>query len=147
MATIKRFEDLECWQEARKFAKLIYELTKKEQFKKDFELVGQVRDSAVSSMSNIAEGFHRNSAKEFMRFLDYSRSSVAETLSHSYVALDQKYISEAEMKQIKDQADIVWKKVNNFISYLNNLTTKKKRPMKNTETNKTNKTNGTSQTN
>lgn len=52
MATIKRFEDLKCWQEARKFTKLIYELTKKDRFKKDFELVGQVRDSAASSMGN-----------------------------------------------------------------------------------------------
>jgi four helix bundle protein len=40
-------------------------------------------------MSNIAEGFHRNSKKDFMRFLDYSRGSIAETLSHCHVALDQ----------------------------------------------------------
>ena len=116
MATIKRFEDLECWKEARIFVKLIYKFTKKEKFKKDYELVRQVRKSAVSSMANVSEGFHRNSPKDFMRFLDYSRSSVAETLSHLYVAFDQKYIKEEELK---DQANIVWKKVNNFISYLN----------------------------
>ena len=52
MPTIKRFEDLECWQEARKFVKLIYDLTKKDGFRKDFRLVGQVTDSAVSSMAN-----------------------------------------------------------------------------------------------
>ena len=127
MATIKRFEDLECWQETRKFVKLIYELTKKEQFKKDFELVGQVRDSAVSSMGNIGEGFHRNSTKDFLRFLDYSRSSVAETVSHCYVALDQEYISSYDMDKVNEQANIVWKKVNNFISYLNSLSKKRKR--------------------
>ena len=119
MATIRRFEDLECWKEARIFVKLIYEFTKKEKFKKDFELVRQVRKSAVSCMANIGEGFHRNSTKDFMRFLDYSRSSVAETLSHLYVALDQKYIKEEELEKVKDQGNIVWKKVNNFISYLN----------------------------
>lgn len=54
-----------------------------------------------------------------MRFLDYSRSSVAETISHSYIALDQEYINEDEMAQVKKQANIVWKKVNAFISYLN----------------------------
>jgi four helix bundle protein len=54
-----------------------------------------------------------------MRFLDYSRSSVAETLSHLYVALDQKYISEEELERVKNQGNTVWKKVNNFISYLN----------------------------
>ena len=119
MPTIKRFEDLDCWQEARKFVKLIYELTKKDAFSKDFRLVRQVTDSSVSSMANIAEGFHRSSNKDFMRFLDYSRSSVAETISHCYVALDQNYISEEDLKFIKQQADIVWKKVNNFITYLN----------------------------
>ena len=119
MATIKRFEDLECWQEARELVKIVYSLTKKSEFKKDYELVRQVRKSAVSSMANIGEGFHRNSAKDFMRFLDYSRSSVAETLSHLYVALDQKYINEDDLEKAKYQADIVWKKVNNFISYLN----------------------------
>ena len=118
MATIKRFEDLECWQEARKFVRLVYEMVDGNRFKKDFELVGQLKRSAISSMANIAEGFHRNSTKEFMRFLDYSRASVAETLSHCYIAIDQQYISEDELKKVKQQADVVWKKVNNFISYL-----------------------------
>jgi four helix bundle protein len=54
MATIKRFEDLECWQEARKLVQLIYRLTKNKAFSKDFSLVGQITDSAVSSMANIA---------------------------------------------------------------------------------------------
>jgi len=61
-----------------------------------------------------------------MRFLDYSRSSVAETVSHSYVALDQDYIGEEELKAVKQQADIVWKKVNNFITYLNRSVKKNK---------------------
>jgi len=119
MGTIKRFEELECWKEAREFVKLIYELTKKGKFRRDFELVSQLRRSAVSSMANIAEGFHRNSNRDFMKFLDYSRSSVAESVSHCYVALDQNYIDEKEMEQVKQQADIVWKRVNNFITYLN----------------------------
>jgi four helix bundle protein len=119
MATIKRFEDLHCWQEARELVKIIYSFTKKSKFNNDYELIRQVRKSAVSSMANISEGFHRNSKKDFMRFLDYSRSSVAETLSHLYVALDQKYIDKEDLENVKKQANIVWKKVNNFISYLN----------------------------
>ena len=118
MATIQRFEDLECWQEARKLVNLVYELTKNHSFRKDFELVRQVRRSAISSMANVAEGFHRNSTKDFLRFLDYSRGSIAETLRHCYIALDQEYIGESEMTAIRKQADTVWKRVNNFISYL-----------------------------
>ena len=51
MTTIKRFEDLECWQEARSFVQLIYGLTKSELFSKDYRLVAQITDSAVSSMA------------------------------------------------------------------------------------------------
>ena len=71
-------------------------------------------------MANIAEGFHRNSNKDFMKFLDYSRASIAESISHCYVALDQKYITEEEMALVNEQANVVWKKVNALIAYLNN---------------------------
>jgi len=119
MASIKRFEDLECWKEARALVRQIYEFTKKKKFNMDVELKNQIRRSAVSIMANVAEGFHRNSNKDLLKFLDYSRSSIAETLSHAYVALDQDYIVEPEMETLKQQADLVWKKINNLISYLN----------------------------
>ena len=92
-------------------------------------------------MANIAEGFHRNSTKDFMKFLDYSRASIAETVSHCYVALDQQYINESEITQVKQQADIVWKKVNNFISYLSKLHTPNRSRKKINSTNLANKTN------
>lgn len=99
--------------------KKVYELTKNKKFASDFDLKNQVRRSAISIMANIAEGFHRNSNRDFMKFLDYSRASIAETLSHCYVALDQEYITESDMASMKQHADLVWKKVNNLISYLN----------------------------
>jgi len=119
MGTIRRFEELDCWKEAREFVRLIYSLTKNKEFRRDFDLIGQVRRSAVSTMANVAEGFHRNSNKDFMKFLDYARASIAESVSHCYVALDQQYIDEKEIEEVNQQADIVWKKVNNFIGYLN----------------------------
>ncbi len=118
MATIKRFEEMLCWQAARDLVKLVYQLTKNERFKRDYDLVNQIRRSAVSSMANMAEGFHRSSKKDFIKFLDYSRASVAETVSHCYVAFDQGYISESELRDLQRQADIVWKSTNGFISYL-----------------------------
>ena len=126
MATIQRLEDVECWQAARELTKYVYKLTKKEKFSKDFELVRQIRKSSVSSMGNTAEGFHRNSNIDFMRFLGYSRSSIAETVSHSYVAYDQEYIDDNELKEVKRLSDIAWKKINNFISYLNKSSKKRR---------------------
>ena len=118
MATIKRFEDLDCWNNSRELVNRIYKLTKNEGFNKDFELKNQITRSAVSVMANIAEGFHRNSNKDFLKFLDYSRSSLAETISHCYVALDQKYINLDDLIQVREAADIIWKQVNRLISYL-----------------------------
>jgi len=118
MATIKRFEELLCWQAARDLVNMVYQLTKNDRFKKDFDLINQVRRSAISSMANIAEGFHRSSKKDFLKFLDYARASVAETVSHVYVAFDQGYISESELKDLQQQVDVVWKSTNGFMAYL-----------------------------
>lgn len=52
---IQRFEDLECWKEARKLANMVYEAVKANMnFQKDFRLSSQITAAAVSSMSNIA---------------------------------------------------------------------------------------------
>jgi len=100
MAKVNRFEELEVWQEARKIASGVYQLTFNEGFNRDFSLMDQIRRSVISVMANIAEGFHRGSNREFVKFLGYSRGSLAETISHLYVALDRDYINEKEMKQI-----------------------------------------------
>lgn len=119
MARIKEFEELTSWQEARRLVNSIYEITRKDKFAADFELKSQIRRSAISVMANIAEGFHRNSDKDFSRFLDYARASLAETMSHSYIALDQNYIDQQELLAIKEICNSTGQKINKFISYLN----------------------------
>ena len=72
MSTIKRFEDLECWKEARKLVKMIYSgINANPEFQKDFRLVGQHTAAGVSVMNNIAEGWAAQSNAEFIRFLTY----------------------------------------------------------------------------
>jgi len=116
---ITRFEDIEAWQEARKLVKMVYEvINKSPKFRRDFRLVNQVQDAAVSSMSNISEGFSRKGNKEFIQFLFISKSSAAEVQSQLYVALDQEYITQNEFDRIYNQAEIVSKKDSNFIKYL-----------------------------
>ena len=118
MATINSFEELECWQDARVFTRAIYSLIKSESFRKDYDLLSQIRRSAVSVMANIAEGFHRHSRKDFLKFLDYSRASLAETTSHLYVALDQGYIAANDLEDLKATADKVGRKINGLVAYL-----------------------------
>jgi four helix bundle protein len=99
MPTIKKFENLDCWKEARILVNDVYKLTKRTAFWKDFGLRDQIQRAAVSAMTNIAEGFGRYSGKEFIRFLDYTQSSCEEVKSLLYVAYDQKYITEDDLKE------------------------------------------------
>jgi four helix bundle protein len=116
---IEKFEDLQCWQEARKLVNLVYAAVRgSKEFQKDFRLVGQITDAAVSSMSNVAEGFSRRSNKEFIQFLFISKSSATEVQSEAYVALDQDYVSQDAFKQIYDQAEKVSKLDSGLITYL-----------------------------
>jgi four helix bundle protein len=95
-----------------------------EKFKKDYRLRDQATDAAVSSMSNIAEGFSRHSNKEFAQFLFISKSSASEVQSIFYIALDQGYIDKNSFNEIYLQAEKVAKLDSGLISYL--LTAKKK---------------------
>jgi four helix bundle protein len=116
---ITRFEDLKCWQEARILVNMVYQAVKNDPgFQKDFRLSGQVTGAAVSSMSNIAEGFSRRSNREFVQFLFVSKSSATEVQSESYVALDQGYISKETFEKIYHQAEKVSKINSGFITYL-----------------------------
>jgi four helix bundle protein len=147
---IRQFEDLECWRDARELVRVVYAMTKLASFSKDAALVDQIRRSGISVMANIAEGFYRNSNKEFVRFLDMSRSSAGETISHLYVALDQGYIDPRIFNGARAQAEKVAKKTSAFISCLVNFmnastneTSKTRFTNKASLTNKTYKTNET----
>jgi four helix bundle protein len=84
----ERFEDLIAWQKARELARIVYQVSRKEAFAKDFGLASQVQRAAVSIMSNIAEGFERSNPREFHHFLVVAKASCAEVRSQLYLALD-----------------------------------------------------------
>ena len=104
MTAITKFEDLIAWQEARKLVSMIYKITSDGLFSKDFGLKDQIQRAAVSSMTNIAEGFDNESTVEFARFLGMARRSAVEVQSLLYAALDASYIKEDTFKTHYDQA-------------------------------------------
>ena len=118
MATFKRFEEIEAWQEARKLVKQIYSLSKTEKFSRDFGLRDQVRRASVSIMANIAEGYERGGSREFIQFLSIAKGSAAEVKSHLYVALDQEYVGEQRFNELIDQVEITARKLSKLIEYL-----------------------------
>ena len=115
---ITRFEDLQCWQEARKIVNCVYSVSRDRQFKYDHRLVSQIRGAATSIMANVAEGFSRRDNREFIQFLFISKSSAAELQSHLYVSLDQGYIEKAEFEDLYEKADKVQRQLSSLIKYL-----------------------------
>ena len=121
---LTRFEDLECWQEARKTANHIYSLCNKNGLRKDYALSDQLKRSGISIMANIAEGFSRQSNKEFVQFLFIAKSSAAEVQSHLYIALDQRYIEQNQFDSLFHSLEKIQKQISNLIKYLKTTFTK-----------------------
>lgn len=124
MATINRYEEIAGWQKARELTNFIYTLTQRDAFARDYDLKEQIRKAAVSVMSNIAEGFGRESNQNFMRFLSISKASANEVQSQLYVAFDQKYITADQFQQGYQLCDETIRTIGGFIAYL------KKSPLK-----------------
>ena len=116
--SIKRFEEMKVWQDARSFTKFIYEMTAISQFRKDFGLKDQIQRASVSVMSNIAEGYERDNNKEFVKYLLYSKGSIGEVPSLLYVASDLSYISAEEIQRAKNFATAISAQIANLIKYL-----------------------------
>lgn len=120
MATIKRFEDLEIWQESRRLSKEIILLSKITNLKTDFKLKGQIKSSSGSVMDNIAEGFERNGNGEFKQFLSVAKGSAGESRSQLYRVFDNDYITEEKLNLLVADYEKLSIKSHNFITYLNN---------------------------
>lgn len=118
MAKIEKFEDIEAWKKARILVKEIYMISENENFKKDFALKDQIRRSAISVLSNIAEGFARRTNKEFKQFLYISHGSVAEVEAQLYVALDLDYIEKEKFNFLYNLCYEISRMVMGLIKYL-----------------------------
>jgi hypothetical protein len=68
MATIERFEDIVGWQKGRELTNFVYAITRQQPFGRDLGLRDQIRRASISLMSNIAEGFGRESNRSLANF-------------------------------------------------------------------------------
>lgn len=96
------FQKLDVYKRAKELVKDVYRMMKTFPADERFALCAQLRRSAISITSNIAEGMGRWSSKEQLHHLEYAFGSLAEVLSQMDVAFDLGYISESDMKIILD---------------------------------------------
>ena len=124
MATFRRFDEIEAWQKARELTKVVYGISGRGAFARDFGLRDQIRRAIVSIMANIAEGFERDGTGEFVQFLAIAKGSAAEVLSHAYVALDQDFISKESFDRLAAKTSEVARMLAALMTYLRKSGTK-----------------------
>jgi four helix bundle protein len=101
---IKNFKDLKIWQKGMELAKVIYQATDSFPAKETYGIISQMRRSAVSVPSNIAEGFMRRHNKEYKQFLYVALGSLAELETQILLSEELGFLKKDKNKDI--QADI-----------------------------------------
>ncbi len=118
MGKFNSFEEIISWKKSREFNLKIYQITENQYFKRDFDLTRQIRRASISISSNIAEGFERNTDKEFIYFLYVAKASAGEIRSQIYLALDLNYISIEIFENLLNDITEISKLLSGFIKYL-----------------------------
>lgn len=115
------FENLEIWRKAIEFCDQVISLVENlNTDSKHFRLISQIEASSTSIALNIAEGKGRNSDKEFLQYLYYSRGSLYETISMLIIFQKRAWISNEDMQLMRENATILAKMLNSFINFVKN---------------------------
>ena len=97
---IEKLEDLIVWKKAKNLTTEIYRISSKGPFAKDYPLRDQIRRAAISTSSNIAEGFGRYNRGEFANFLSIASGSTTEVKSQVHLAKDLGSVGGVEADEI-----------------------------------------------
>lgn len=112
----RKHHDLRVWQEAIDLVEAIYDLTKRFPKTEIYGLISQMRRSAVSVPSNIAEGASRLSDREFIQFLGVARGSLSELETQITIAERLGYV--VDPVGVTGKVDTVFALLNGLIGSL-----------------------------
>lgn len=118
---IAKFTDLDAWQLGHSLVLRIYRITKNFPKEEQYGLSAQMRRSAVSITSNIAEGFSRPSYRDKSHFYSMSLGSVTELHNQIIIARDIGYLDSSLFDTIEDEILILHKVMNGLIKKSNTI--------------------------
>lgn len=102
-STSTYLENLECWQQAKKLAVDMYQISTDGNLNQDYALRDQLRKSAISIASQIANGREQRSASEFIQFLGEAKASAAELRTQLVISREIGYLSEGDYLDFEDK--------------------------------------------
>ena len=118
MAIIKELNDIEIYKKSLVLTQHIYQLTRLSSIKNDYSLIDQLRRASLSVSANIAEGYGRQSKKDFAHFLSISLGSTNEVMCYlDFISLEYKI----EIHFLKNEYKDLSKRIHSFRSYLYSL--------------------------
>ena len=115
---IGSFEDLEVWRQARKIQRIVRQITKRFPKIEQYRLEDQMIRASRSAARNIAEGYVRYHCQENIHFCRISRGSLSEVLNDSITALNENYITQDELNELRREIEINNHLMNGYINYL-----------------------------
>ncbi|SNR17159.1 four helix bundle protein [Tenacibaculum jejuense] len=114
---MKKYTDLEVWIKSRALVSQVYTLSKDFPAEEVYGLTSQIRRSAISIPSNIAEGCGRQTDKETIHFLYIARGSLYELETQLFLSKDLSYINNIALEEVLAQIQVSMKLLNGFINY------------------------------
>lgn len=102
---IRSFTDLIAWQEGHKLVILVYKITRDFPKEETYLLTDQMRRSAASATSNLAEGFGRQTYKDKVRFYYQAQGSLVELKDQILIAKDVGYLRDSDFQLLVTQAN------------------------------------------
>ena len=120
MKHITTHKDLIVWQKSMDLVVAVYALTDTFPQKEQYGLASQMRRSAVSIPSNIAEGYHRGTSKEYRNFLQIAYGSASELDTQIEICIRTNTVSLDDMASIKELLVEILKMLNVLIKKISN---------------------------
>jgi four helix bundle protein len=116
---IRNYKDLNIWKRSIELVKNIYEISNSFPKEELYVLTSQLRRTAISIPSNIAEGFSRFHNKEYRQFLYIALGSCAELETQIIIANYLKYLDDDKFNDIINESEVICKMISNLIKKIN----------------------------